>query len=161
MLLISLVGCHYLQVLGQFGMKAMCASTHYALHAVSLLRVPYDPLDSVTKVAHVLAAIDGTLKELKQHYSQSEVERKQSSNNWGPYFLTFDGCTLEYKQCMCENDFLYEAKLNSEGQEKEVVVKFVKSHYGKSVHQELANNDLAPKLIHHQIFPGGMLWSWR
>ena len=36
---------------------------------------------------------------------------------------------------------------------KEVVVKFVRSHYGKAVHEFLADN--APKLIQCRLLPGG------
>ena len=181
MLLVSVVGCHYLQVFGATWNEG-CVCIDPLCTPVSLLYVPRDPLDGITKTAHVLAAIlctpvsllyvprdplDSITKTARVGcygcYSKGtnaallsiRSGKKGTEQQLGAIFCTFGACTLEYKQCMCENDYLYEAKLNSEGQEKEVVVKFVRSPYGKSVHQELANNHLAPELIHHQILPGG------
>lgn len=88
MLLISVVGCHYLQVFGAtWNQGNVCIDP--LCTPVSLLYVPRDPLDGITKTARVLAAIDATVKELKQYYLQSEVARKVPNNNWGPYFRTF------------------------------------------------------------------------
>ena len=58
MLLISVVGCHYLQVFGAVWFRAKCVCMDPLASPLSLLYVPRDPTYGVSKVARVLAAID-------------------------------------------------------------------------------------------------------
>ena len=67
MLLISVVGCHYLQVFG-----AVWNGDHICVDPlcspVSLLFVPRNPNGGVAKVARVLAAIKSTVTKLQQYH---------------------------------------------------------------------------------------------
>ena len=123
MLLVTVVGCHFLQGFGAAWNGGMVC--HDPLCSpVSLLFVPCDPNHAVSKPAHVLAALHSTVEKLKEYYSHPLMER--TILNKGPYF-NLNG--LEYKKQM-EVKWLFEAQFNGE----DVVVKFFRSHYGTDVH---------------------------
>lgn len=65
----------------------------------------------------------------------------------GPYFL------CNYQGCVSNIKWLYSAKMDG----KDVCVKFVPRQYGIEVHQFLAENNLAPKLLQTAHLPGGWI----
>ena len=108
---------------------------------VSLLFVPRDPNYGVSKLAHLLSVLDKTMGD----------------DSRGPYWT--DNGRLEYKgKLLTSNKWLFEATFDGE---KKVVVKPVRSHYGKAVHKLLAAIVLHPNsssVTHYLV--GGMLWCW-
>ena len=149
MLLVSVVGCHYIQVFGAVWNGQRCACIDPLCSPLSLVFVPRDPNNGVSKLAQLLSVIDKTMGELTNYYDKPIKNRE--TNSRGPYW-TDDG-RLEYKgKLMKSINWLFEATLD--GQQK-VVVKFVRSHYGKAVHIFLATHGFAPKLISCHLLPGG------
>ena len=144
MLLVAVVGCHFLQVFGA-AWNGSVVSHDPLCSPVSLLFVPRDPNHAVSKMAHVLAALHSTVEKLEEYYSRSLTERITLSK--GPYF-NLGG--LEDKKQMGAIKWLFKAKLNGE----DVVVKFSRSHYGTDVHNLLAEHGLAPQLKYTQVLPG-------
>ena len=68
----------------------------------------------------------------------------------GPYF----SCdTIHYQKCISDVKWLYSAEVN----DKDVCVKFVSRRYGVEVHNFLAENGLAPKLLQISELPGGWI----
>ena len=143
MLLVSVVGCHYLQVFGAAwdGDKRVCVDPLSS--PVSLLFVPRDPNHGVSKVAKLLFAMNRAISDLRSHYATSVP----MVNN-GPYW-TKEG--LVYKQRMTTVPWLFDAVYYGEN----VVVKFVRDHYGDKVHRFLAGKNLAPKLHLCERLVGG------
>ena len=154
MLLITVVGCHYLQVFGAAWNGAGRISVDPLCSPVSLLFVSRDPVGGVEKTAHVFAAIDAALQKLEEHYQTSEEERIKCSK--GPYFRDCNLGKLTYvnNTLVQENKWLYEA--TADGGEH-VVVKFVRYRYGEDVHRYLNEKGLAPKLHQVVTLPG----NWR
>ena len=149
MLLVSVVGCHYLQVFGAvwFGVKYACIDP--LCSPLSLLYVPRDPNNGVSKVARLLAAIDLTTSKLVEYYGKSEEERV-TNNRW-PYWT--DSGRLQYEGRLVRTiKWLFEAKHSGKAN---VIVKFARHHYGINAHQLLASLDYAPKLISVEQLPGG------
>ena len=68
MLLVSVVGIHYLQVFGAAWNKAKVCVDPLS-EPVSLFFVQYDPLYGVSEVARVLSAVASTIEELNKCYS--------------------------------------------------------------------------------------------
>ncbi len=143
MLLASIVGCHYFQVFG-----AVWNGNHICVdplcEPVSLLPVPRDPKYGAEKLAHVLAAICSTADELEKYYSEPDKEYR------GPYYRSCPlGALTNMKRMNAE--WLFTAECNG----NEVVVKFVRTSYGKVVHEFLARHELAPKLFSVTPLQGG------
>ena len=65
--------------------------------------------------------------------------------------LTYGG-RLKYNRSLCSLSWLFDATLDGKN---EVVVKFVRHHYGKDVHKCLADAHFAPTLIECCLLPGG------
>lgn len=143
MILISLVGCHYLQVFGaawnggNICMDPLCSP-------VSLLFVPHDPINGICKVATVLDATVNTLKELKQHLSSQSVQSVKCS---GPYYLENFQSVIRMEQKLR----LFEC-VGVDG--TACIVKFVQS-YGLKVHQYLQERNAAPKIVAFTELAGG------
>ena len=139
MLLVNVVGCHYLQVFG-----AVWNGDHVCVDPlcppVSLLFVPRDPICGAARMARVLAAIKSTLSKLVQYH------RCPDEFNKGPYWH-YKG--LPYRQ-MSSIRWLFEA----DDGEQEIVVKFARS-YGEDVHRFLADLGLAPQLLTCTRLAGG------
>ena len=117
-------------------------------NVVALLYIPRDPRCVVEKLARVFAAIDSTVEALKQYYEHQEDEAMWGVK--GPYPLD------DIYNCkkFGDHEWLFEAKRVQD--DREVCVKFVRSHYGYVVHKFLADNDLAPKLHSYDLaLPGG------
>ncbi len=142
MLLVSVVGCHYLQVFGAVWEKEKRVCEDPLSSPVSLVFVPRDPNHGVTKVAKLLFAMDRAITALRSHYSSSVV------STGGPYW-TVEG--LKYERRMTTVPWLFDASYKDE----KVVVKFVRDHYGDKVHSFLAGKNLAPKLHHCERLVGG------
>ena len=149
MLLVSVVGCHYFQVFGAVWNGDRCVCIDPLCSPISLLFVPRDPINGVSKLARLLSVIDKTMGELTKYYNKPVTERDADSR--GPYWT--DNGHLEYKgRLMTSVKWLFEATLD--GKQK-VVVKFVRSHYGEAAHRLLASDGFAPKLINCHSLPGG------
>ena len=144
MLLISVIGCHYLQVFGAtwYG-DSVCIDP--LCSPVSLLFVPRDPINGVAKVACVLNAIKDTIDELMEWYNCPDPISK------GPYFNDNGKLTEVKRMKQVGLNWMFEAK--HEGQE--VVVKFARLNYGEEVHKYLGEQQLAPRLISCSQLPGG------
>ena len=148
MLLVSVVGCHYLQVFGAVWNGERCMCVDPLCSPISLLFVPRVPNNGVSKLAQLLSVIDKTMGELKEYYDKPMVEGETDIR--GPYW-TGNG-HLEYNSRLSNSVmWLFEATLDG----NEVVVKFVRSHYGEAVHKLLGDAGFAPKLISCQLLPGG------
>ena len=144
MLLINVVGCHYFQVFGAvWNGSDVCVDP--LCSPVSLLFVPRDPTGGVAKTARVLAAMNSTIRKLRQYYGRSEEERL--TFNKGPYW--------HYKDLPCKKMMEIEWLFEADDSGQKVVVKFVRSHYGEDVHRFLAAKQLAPRLISCEKLLGG------
>ena len=144
MLLVAVVGTHYLQVFGSVWNGAkVCVDP--LTRPLSLLFVPRDPDCCVTDVAQVFAAIDSAIPRLEAYY---KTPSDYGTN--GPYF----SCdTICYQNCISQIKWLYYAEENGEA----VCVKFVPRRYGEEVHRLLADHNLAPKLLRVEKLPGGWI----
>ena len=140
MLLINVVGCHYLQVFGAAWNGAGRISVDPLCSSVSLLVVSCNPVGGVEKTAHVFAAIDAALQKLYRR-ALSNFRIKYST---GPYFRDCNLGNLTDVDNTLENKWLYEA--TTDGGEH-VVVKFVRYRYGEDVHRYLNEKGVAPKLV--------------
>ena len=139
MFLVSVVGCHHLQVFGAVWNGQKCVCIDPLCSPLSLLFVPRDPTNSVSKLARLLSVLDKTLGELRDYYDKP----LEHTDNRGPYW-TYNG-RLEYERNLTKSvHWLFEATLD--GRQK-IVVKFVRHHYGEAVHKFLAAKCCAPKLI--------------
>ncbi len=150
MLLVSVIGCHYLQVFGAaWDGKRACIDP--LSDPVSLLYVPQDPKNGVLKVARLLSSMDKAIRELSEYYGKPQEERNRL--NVGPYWND-NGNLLEYNQTSptIRPPWVFEAKYETD---KAATVKFVQGHYGEAVHQYLATRSLAPKLYKCKSLPGG------
>ena len=138
MLLVTCIGCSYLQVYGAVWNKGdLCVDP--LCQPVSLLHVPYDPTCGFTKVARVLAAVNSTANDL---------HRRPSEKRCGSYFMKFDDCTITYKENIEGKPCLFAATLVYENRRcREAVVKF-SMRYGIDVHRSLAEDNQAPEVIH-------------
>ena len=141
MLLVSVVGCHYLQVFGATWNGHKCVCIDPLCSPISLLFVPRDPNDGVLKLARLLSVMDKTMGELTK---EDGIDAR------GPYW-TYNG-RLKYNKNLKSLSWLFEATLDGKD---EVVVKFVRHHYGEAVHKCLADAGFAPKLIDCCLLPGG------
>jgi serine/threonine protein kinase len=149
MLLVNVVGCHHLQVFGATwnGERCMCVDPLYP--PISLLFVPRDPAKGVSKLAKLLSVIDKTMNELVVEYYHKPIEERERYNR-GPYWT--DNGHLEYEKRLTRSVvWLLEGTYD----EQQVVVKFVRSHYGEAVHKLLGDSGFAPKLVCCQSLPGG------
>ena len=149
MLLVSVIGCHYLQVFGATwnGERCVCVDPLYS--PISLLFVPRDPAKGVSKLARLLCVMDETMNELVGEYYRKPIEERER-NSIGPYW-TNNG-RLEYTKRLTRSvAWLFEGTYD----EQEVVVKFVRSHYGEAVHNLLGCSGFAPKLFCCEPLPGG------
>ena len=145
MLLVSLVGCHYIQVFGAaWNNNGVCVDP--LSPPVSLLFVPEDPNNGIRTVAQMLTALLHGAQDLKIHYSLPDEQRCRCK--W-PYF-DMNG-RLQYIKQDSQKCRLFEAMCN----EQKCVVKFVSSHYGTDVQQYLAQKNLAPQIISHTQLSGG------
>ncbi len=149
MLLVSVVGCHYLQVFGAVwnGQKCICVDPLGS--PVSLLFVPRDPHNGVLTLARLLSTVDGISHRLEEYYAKPEQERVE--NNRGPYWT--DNGRLTYFRKLEENVNWLFVPTRDDG--VEVVVKFVRGRYGEAVHRHLASLNFAPKLFTCCPLPGG------
>jgi len=94
MLLVTVIGCHYLQVFGAtWNGSEICVNPLCSL--VSLLFVPRDPINGVAKVACVLIALDHAIQCLMDLYNSPEEQISK-----GPYFK--DNGKLKYMRKMKE-----------------------------------------------------------
>ena len=140
MILISVVGCHYLQVFGAaWNGGNICVDP--LCSPVSLLYIPHDPINGIVELAKVLDATVSTLKGLVQHLSSQSVKGS------GPYYLENFMSVIPMKQKIRS----FEA-VNFDG--TTCIVKFVKS-YGLDVHRYLQERNAAPKLIAFNELAGG------
>ena len=144
MLLVIVVGFYLLQVYGAvWNGSSVCVDPLSS--PASLMFVPRDPTSGVEKTARILAAIGTTIPKLIEYYSNPHLRYK------GPYF-DHDGQLTEMKRLNGGAEWVFAAQHQSWGQ---VVVKFVRFHYGEEVHRLLAENSLAPKLFLCSQLPGG------
>ena len=81
-LLVNIVGCHYLQVFGAVWNGERCACFDSFCSPVSLLFVPCDPNSGVSKLARLLSVLDKTMGELENYFSS---ERETNTDRKGPY----------------------------------------------------------------------------
>ena len=79
-----------------------------------------------------------------------ELMREEDIDSRGPYW-TLNG-RLKYKSNVKAVSSLFEAILDDG---KEIIVKYVRHHYGEDVHKYLADAEFAPKLIECRSLPGG------
>ena len=141
MLLLTVIGCHFLQVFGAaWNGGTICLDP--LCSPASLLYVPRDPRVQVARTARVLAAIASTVDELKKYYSEPGRV---------PYLREYNSGTLENVKEMKEIPWLFEGKLKGEA----VVIKFSPSYYGEEVHRHLADQGLTPKLHMSKKLCGG------
>ncbi len=156
MLLVSVIGCHYLQVFGA-AWDGDYACVDPLSDPVSLLYVPQGPKHGVLKVARLLSSMDKTIRELSKYYVNLKSEDKRTGFIRGPYWN--DNGNLDYDQTLTidgpqvfEFSWVFKAKSKTDGA---VTVKFVQGHYGEAVHRYLAKHSLAPKLFECELLPGG------
>lgn len=89
MLLVSVVGCHYLQVFGAVWNGQRCACMDHLCSPLSLVFVLRDPNYGVLKLAQLLSVIDKTMAELTKYCENTET------NSSEPYWT--DNNSIEYK----------------------------------------------------------------
>ena len=143
MLLVNVVGCHYIQVFGA-SWNGGEACIDPLCSPLSLLYVPRDPVGGVAKMARLLSAYCSTVSELQQYLLDPPMPIK------GPYY-NLDGKLQDMKRMKNGNKWMFEASYEGT---TTVVVKFVRS-YGREVHQLLAADKLAPQLYDVTILCGG------
>ena len=141
MLLISGVGAHYHQVFG-----AVFGHHHEVLvdplcDPMSLLDVRDNPLDGESKVARFLSTLSGILPQLKQYYHNYDA----AVNNCVPYYKQED---LQYTNPIGLRVWKARHK------DCTVAMKFTRT-YGRIVHDFLANEGMAPKLMSINELEGG------
>ena len=134
MLLISIVGCYYFQVFGAvFGPnnEVLCDPLS---DTISLLNVPHDPLELVSKFANVLYALKCTISQLEKYYASPRTNRV-------PYYHLD---TIEYIEPIYRTGRVWKGKDISG--DTVVVVKFTLM-YNTTVHKYLYECGMAPKLM--------------
>ena len=140
MVLVSIVGPHYLQVFGAtwFG-DLVCVDP--LCSPVSLLFVPQDPNESTLKLARLFHSLAFLIKKLK-------TPSININGEIGAPYYTHDSQLVNVTR-MGQNKHVYEATMNGD----QVVLKF-STRYGIDVHNHLASNKLAPKVISHAKLSG-------
>ena len=76
MLLVSVVGCHYLQVFGAVWNGQRCVCIDPLCSTISLVFVPCDPNNGVPKLARLLSVINKTMGELTKYYDKPIEDRE-------------------------------------------------------------------------------------
>ena len=84
--LVTVVGCHYLQVFGAIWHNAsVCVDP--LMEPISLLAVPHDPLKGTASLARVFASLEKAHDNLVKYYTSLSPVPPQSSV---PYFKSFE-----------------------------------------------------------------------
>ena len=143
MFLVSIVGCHYLQVFGAVW-DGECVCVDPLCSPLSLLYVAHDPNDGVMKVARLLSALATAVDKLNK-YDKGTMPKS------GPYFNTFNNIELKNMKKIANKNRVFRATADG----THVVVKFVLGKYGLRAHKCLAEENLAPQVLHSADLPGG------
>ena len=76
MLLVSVVGCHYLQVFGAVWNGHRCVCIDPLCSTISLVFVPCDPNNGVSKLVRLLSVINKMMGELTKYYDKPIEDRE-------------------------------------------------------------------------------------
>ena len=86
MLLVSVVGCHYLQVFGAVWNGQRCVWIDPLCSPISLVFVPRDPNNGMSKLARLLSVTNKMIGELTKYHDKPIDDRETETDNRGPYW---------------------------------------------------------------------------
>lgn len=145
-----------LAISGPYGILfgSVFTGKHYLfdhITTISFLYSPESPILIREQARFWRILKDGTFFLRKEQEEMVRPNPRRPFTPWKPYFSSFNykgnQFSLEYTDCFKERDYVFKAKAKTEGREnREVVVKFTQT-YSRDLHELLAQENLAPKVL--------------
>lgn len=146
MLLISIVGCSYMQAFGGYRNERNEPCIDAISSPLSLMYSCSDQFRNVELVACFFQAAYNVIEALKSYY-RITLEKSYIPRGGWPYFNYNNA--VDYREHHLKNGGVFFAQYKSQ----EVVVKFVYNRYGTEVHRCLEQKQLAPKILALEELP--------